>query len=174
MVNLILGGGSRQLLGWIIWRSKRWAGWVGKRCLLCWSFPQGAWVDHPIFASLWGVLDEAVVHSWRLIGWDQLRGNASPKLATVMQAMVVESVRCCGWTTVSSIPPGLACSAWSIGGWPWFLCFDPPFCTKAVGYSAKVAEGIWVMNAHQSHDLGWFWGVYHPENFKPLGRHSKA
>ena len=25
--------------------------------------PRGVWVDHSIFASLWGVLDEAVVHS---------------------------------------------------------------------------------------------------------------
>ena len=29
--------------------------------------PRGARVDHSIFASLWGVLDEAVVHSWRLV-----------------------------------------------------------------------------------------------------------
>ena len=65
--------------------------------------PRGAWVDHSIFVSLWGVLEEAVVHSWRLIGWNQLRENVSPVLATVMPAVVVESVRHCRQTTETSI-----------------------------------------------------------------------
>ena len=64
---------------------------------------RGAWVDHSIFTSLWGSLTEAVVHLWRLIRWDQLRGNALPELATVMLAMAVEGVRHCGWTTIASI-----------------------------------------------------------------------
>ena len=65
--------------------------------------PRGAWVDHSIFTSLWGVLAEAFVHSWRLIGWNQLGGNVSPMLATVMLAMVAEGVGPCRWTNIASI-----------------------------------------------------------------------
>ena len=54
--------------------------------------PRGTWVDHSVFTSL-----------WRLIGWDQLGGNALPGLVTVMLAMAAAGVTYCGWTTIASI-----------------------------------------------------------------------
>ena len=93
-----------------------WAGWQVMP-ISTGPSPRGVWVDHSILTSLVGFLPEAVVLSWRLIRWDQLRGNASPELATVMLAMAAESVRGYGWTNHSIYyTPGLACSVWSIGG----------------------------------------------------------
>ena len=77
---------------------------------------RGAWVDYSIFTSLWGVLAEEVVYSWRLIKWNQLRGNALPESVTLMLAMAVEDVGHCRQITIASIThPGLACSVWSVG-----------------------------------------------------------
>ena len=36
------------------------------------------------------------------------------------------------------------------------------------GYTGKVAKGIWVMNASQTHDLVWFWGWYGAEKLQTL------
>ena len=45
---------------------------------------------------------------------------------------------------------------------------------RTVGYTIKVAEGIWVMNTHQSHERRRFWGGTALRNFKPLGRDCKT
>ena len=45
--------------------------------------PGAVWVDHSVFTSLLGSLTEAVVLSWRLIGWDQtLEGMFSLELVS--------------------------------------------------------------------------------------------
>ena len=179
-VKFILCNESRWLLSQVLWKSRWWAVWVGGGCLLCWSFPKAvmagrgipnraAWVDHSVLTSLLGFPDEAVVLLPK-ITWMELTGRDHSRW--VGNSPTSHGSRGC-WTLWmgnhdTCCTPGLACSAWFGGDWPWSPHSRPPSSTKGSRLCHWSGKGNPGHVSHQSHNLGGFWRGYYTKKTSEL------